>query len=284
VARQEITTDKRLKVLLWVIVSAGLAISLEAFAQHYLRRGILLPWVNQPIGTIGNTNYVGCYLLFPIFAALGLRRERWFVPLFVFCLFISRARASWLGFGIGFGLWLYWTVPRKVFVATSLLCILGAIAAFMWFPNGAKGWAETNTLRYRFKYWQASVELWKESPLFGTGMASYRNRVYDAQGRLGQRDPSYWNGYDEPKPRHVHNDYLESLNDGGLLYAVTFWGFIGYVMLRVYRKGLDRMTRAIFCGQVAVLVSAMFFFPFRLTDTAVLFFVQSGVLCSPESR
>ena len=106
--------------------------------------------------------------------------------------------------------------------------------------------------------------------------------MYEAQARLGQRDPSYWDGYVEPKPRRVHNDYLESLNDGGLVYAIAFWGFILFVMKNAYTKGLSRVKAILFCGQIAVLVSALFFFPMRLIDTLMLFFVQLGALC-PES-
>lgn len=194
-----------MKILLWVIVAGGLLVSVEVLFQQYGARGILFP-AHEPVGTIGNTNYLGCYLLFPIFAALGLRRGRWIVPFLVFVLFISRARASWLGFGIGFSLWLYWRVSHGTFAGIAAISIGLALIAFVYFPNSAKGWAETNALTYRLKYWQASIELWKESPLFGTGIASYRNRVYDAQARLGQEDHSFWKGYVEPKPRRVHND------------------------------------------------------------------------------
>ena len=201
----------------------------------------------------------------------------------MWAFFISRARASWLGFVVGFSLWLWWAAPRKTFVVIALWSFLGAVIALTWFPNAAANWSKTNTLKYRLKYWQASIEIWKQNPLFGTGIWSYRNLVYEAQARLGQRDPLFWNGYVEPKPRRAHNDYLESLNDGGLVYAIAFWGFILFVMGNAYRGGLSRVKAAIFCGQIAVLVSAVFFFPMRLTETLMLFFTQLGALCSESS-
>jgi len=283
VASKELSTPKRLTIFLWVIFLSGLAVSIEALCQKYLGRGIIFRLQNYPVGTIGNTNYLGCYLLFPIFAGLALPRARYFLPILIWTLIISRARASWLGFGVGLGLWLYWSVSRKEFIALTLWGVLIVGIAVTWFPNSNQRWTETNSLQWRFKYWQASVELWwEENPLFGTGIWSYRNLVYEAQARLGQRDPSYWDGYVEPKPRRVHNDYLESLNDGGLVYAIAFWGFILFVMKNAYTKGLSRVKAILFCGQIAVLVSALFFFPMRLIDTLMLFFVQLGALC-PES-
>lgn len=74
--------------------------------------------------------------------------------------------------------------------------------------------------------------------------------------------------------------YLESLNDGGILYAFAFWGFILFCMRNAHRKGLNKAQAAIFCGQAAVLTSALFFFPMKLLDTETLFFVQLGALCS----
>ena len=295
VAKQEIKTDRRRAILCWIIMVSGLLVSAEAFCQQLLGKGILGFWSNLPVGTIGNTNYLGCYLLFPIFASIALfsnprtcRHVRFgIIPssflLLVSALVLSRARASWLGFGVGFTLWVFLTVPRKTFIVVALLGSLGMLVAILWFPHVAKDWTETNTLGYRAKYWRASIELSKQNPMFGTGFGSYRNLVYAAQAKLGQKDPDFWKGYVAPKPRHVHNDYLESLNDGGLLYAVTFWGFIFWILRNSFRKGSNRAQVAIWCGLIAILVSALFFFPMRLVDTYALFFVQLGALCSESS-
>jgi tetratricopeptide (TPR) repeat protein len=125
------------------------------------------------------------------------------------------------------------------------------------------------------KYFQTSFQLIKEDPLFGTGLWSYRNLVYDAQVELEKARGDYFKGYGEPKPRRVHCDYLETLNDGGILAAVVLLLFAGAVLkhgLAVIRKEdiplQERIAAsAAFCSLVGIFVTALFFFPFRLNST-----------------
>jgi O-antigen ligase len=295
VSRREVNTDRRREILNWVIVGSGILVSIEALCQQYLGGGILIPWTKQPIGTIGNTNYLGCFLLFPIFATValfstpraGMLVRRFVIPtsflLLVGALVLSRARASWLGFGVGFGLWLFLTLRRRVFACLAFSATALVILSVIYFPHSMKDWTETSTLIHRFHFFRASLELWEQSPLFGTGFGSFRNQVYETQARLGQKDPEFWKDYIEPKPRHVHNDYLEALNDGGLLYFIAFWGFIFWNMRNIRRRGLSKAHAATWCGLIAVMVSALFFFPTRMTETYTLFFVQMGALCNESS-
>jgi len=125
------------------------------------------------------------------------------------------------------------------------------------------------------KYFQASIQLIKENPLFGTGIWSYRNLVYDAQAELQKMDTDFFKGYAEPKPRRVHNDYLETLNDGGLLAGLVLLIFVAVVLKHGFvvtkKEGIPTQERivagAAFYSLVGILVAALFFFPFRLNST-----------------
>jgi len=279
----EVVNSKRLPVLLWVIVLSGVAVSLEGIAQ-WLGKGILLPLQTSgtPVATIGNTNYLGAFLLFGIFATLSLQsRHRLLIipPLLLLAggLMLSRARASWLGCAVGLTVFAALSLPRRWFVAVMLWAVLAGIVGWSVLPDQIK---QADTLGYRLKYWQAAGKLWIDSPLLGIGFDGYRSHVYEAQAQLAKRDPTWFDGYKEPKPRHVHNDYLQALVDGGLLYFAVYFGFVVWVMAKSYRTARAYpLIRGIWCGQVAMLVAAGFFFPLRLVDTAMLFHVQLGVLC-----
>jgi O-antigen ligase len=293
VASRDLASPAKRRGYLWAMVFGGLIVSTEVYAQRFLGHGLLVPWNKtfSIVGTIGNPNYVGAYLLFPILAVLAvvLSSSGDSLPNRVGCgiaslillgsFFLSRARASWLGLGIGLALLGWWLIPRKVWIAGMLWAVLAMQVGLTWYPNAWEHWGDTKTLNYRLRYWWSAVELWKQSPVFGLGTAAYRFKVYDAQAQIGQKHPWFWKGYVEPKPRRPHNDYLEALVDGGLLYAVTFFGLVGYVLVRaVKRSRASPSMRAMIAGQAAVLVSALFFFPFHLTETQALFWLNLGIL------
>jgi tetratricopeptide (TPR) repeat protein len=135
------------------------------------------------------------------------------------------------------------------------------------------------------KYFQAAWWLFKESPLFGTGLWSYRNLVYDAQAEIERVKGDFFKGYAEPKPRRVHNEYLETLNDGGLLAGLVLLIFVGAVLkhgLAVIRKEdvplQERIiASAAFYSLVGVLVTALFFFPFRINSTLFMTVLVMGI-------
>lgn len=128
------------------------------------------------------------------------------------------------------------------------------------------------------KYIPPAIELWKEHPLFGTGPWSYRNQVYEAQARIAKRDKKYFKNYRDPKPRRVHNEYIEMLVDFGLIgwtiHAVFAW--------MTLREGIRKGEIELVCLLIAILVNAVFFFPFRLQITLFETSVIGGMIWVKE--
>lgn len=299
-----------------VTVGAGVTVGLVVCLQfHHVF--LIFSWASgkAPImGTIGNSNYLGAYLLFPAYAAAGmLILTRGFKravagSAFVFllgALLASRARASWLGFVLAFPVFLCLIKSvsgfptsfaiKKHWKSIALYGILALLVGGGPWLSASQGVrariepesvARTETLGYRAKYFRASWWLFKQSPLFGTGLWSFRNRVYHAQAEIQRKDPTYFKDYVEPKPRRVHNDYLEILNDGGLVSAVALVGLFLTVMIHGYRVIKDPkvpveervLSAAAFTAVVSAMMAALFFFPFRITPTLFMFSVMLGLL------
>ena len=250
----------------WLLVLtalSGVLVSIETWFEFY-DKSVLFQWMtpgSMAIGTIGNSNYLGAYLLFPLlaFTALifllkgklrGVAGALW---IFVFAaLLFSRARAAWVGvaasvpgfiFSVmkihGFSLKAYLRSRARhaVIYGVSALVLIGFLWALapqrfhtmMGFSNVTN---PTSFILRTQKYFQAAWWLFKESPLFGTGIWSYRNLVYDAQAELQRMEGDFFKDYIEPKPRRVHNEYLETLNDGGLLAGLVLLMFVGVVLKR----------------------------------------------------
>ncbi len=303
----------------WLLVLtalSGVLVSIETWFEFY-DKSILFQWMtpgSMVIGTIGNSNYLGAYLLFPLlaFTALifllkgklrGVAGALW---IFVFAaLLFSRARAAWVGvaasvpgfvFSVmkihGFSLKAYLRSRARhaVIYGVSALVLIGFLWALapqrfhtmMGFSNVTN---PTSFILRTQKYFQAAWWLFKESPLFGTGLWSYRNLVYDAQAEIERVKGDFFKGYAEPKPRRVHNEYLETLNDGGLLAGLVLLIFVGVVLkhgLAVIRKEdvplQERIiASAAFYSLVGVLVTALFFFPFRLNSTLFMTVLMMGI-------
>lgn len=309
--------EKKAFWILGVIALSGILVSVSTYLQ-FSGRSVLFKWAAKEgaiMGTIGNSNYLGAYLLFPLFALSGLLfllKGKWrFIPagllIFVFGAFLcSRARASWLASGIALP-FLFYLVKRihnfsvRSYIRKSPKSVLGygilllSLVVVLWSVAPQrfhsmmkiKNWTETTSLKYRYlKYRRASWWLFKQSPLFGTGLWSYRNLVYDAQAEINKKDPDFFKGYDEPKPRRVHVEYMEILNDGGLVAA----GFLLIFFLVVMRHGwriiwdetIEKQARIVaataFSAMVGIMIAAAFFFPFRVNSTLFMTALIMGIM------
>ena len=302
--------------LLFLTALSGVLVSIETWFQFY-DKSVLFKWMtpgSMIIGTIGNSNYLGAYLLFPLLAFTALLfllkgKLRWLAGalwIFVFAaLLFSRGRAAWVGVAAavpgfvysmmkihGFSPKAYLRARAKhaVICGASALVLIGLLwglapQRFRTMMDYGNVTNPTSFILRTQKYFQVSWWLFKESPLFGTGLWSYRNLVYDAQAELERTRGDFFKGYAEPKPRRVHNDYLETLNDGGLLAGLVLLIFTGLVLKHglavIRREDIPTQERIIasaaFYSIVGILVAALFFFPFRINSTLFMTVLMIGI-------
>ena len=303
--------------ILVLSAAAGLLVSVVTCLQFF-GVFILFKWAYKGMmvmGTIGNSNYLGAYLLFPLFCMLGLVflfKGKWrLLPLALFLFMLTaflftRARAGWVGFflalpvfllllkrvhGISVGPFLRTRAKPLIAGAFIMLCIgaAGWYAAPKQFHSMMKfqNVTRSDTLRLRVaKYYPASFWLFKQSPLFGTGLWSYRSQVYEAQAEINRRTGDFFKDYPEPKPRRVHTEYLEILNDGGLVAASALLLFLVVVMRHgwfvIRDERIDRRDRILastaFSALIGVLLASFFFFSFRINSTLFMTVLMMGIL------
>ncbi|MBN1104215.1 MAG: O-antigen ligase family protein [Deltaproteobacteria bacterium] len=296
---------------------SGILVSIETYLQ-FLDVFLIFRWAHPGImvmGTIGNSNYLGAYLVFPLFALAGLvfllkgRLRLLPVIFFVFvlgALLFTRARAGWFGFFLSLPLFLLmlkrihrfhlgvYLRPRLTQTATWFFVSLSILVG-LWYAAperlhtmlGYRNVTNALTLKLRMKKYSAgSVWLFKQSPLFGTGLWSYRNMVFEAQAQINKTDPDFFTDYPEPKPESVHNEYLEVLNDGGLVAATVILLFIVLLFRHAWRvirdDGLELTDRTMMAtalsAVVAILLAAFFFFPFRINSTFFMTAIMMGLV------
>jgi O-antigen ligase len=311
------TDGKRAFIFFIALTVSGVLVSIDVWFQ-YFDHYIFLTWAKAGemiMGTIGNSNYLGAYLIFPLYAVIGLlfvvkgklRLIVALLALFIMIAFLfSRARASWMGFFLSLPLYFFIlkgihqvslrdrirSHKRKVI---SVTIVSVGIFVTLWFlaPQrfynmmDFKNVTESETLRLRItKYFRPSVWLFTRNPLFGTGLWSYRNMVYLAQAEINKADPGFFDDYPEPKPRRAHNEYIEILNDGGLVAATVLLIFLitmmrhGWGVIKNEAVHHDERTIAAtaFSSIVAILIAATLFFPFRVNSTMLMTVLMLGIL------
>ena len=141
-------------------------------------------------------------------------------------------------------------------------------------------------LKYRFRYWKAGIELIRQRPLFGFGLRTYRKEVYQAQAKLHDKDGKFLGPcYHMPKPREVHNDYIENFVEGGLIGGLLFLLIMGVVVnnVRIYLNTIPDiqsfiLVAAILSAFVCIAINAFFFFPIRLGPSSLLFFLALAMM------
>jgi O-antigen ligase len=304
--------------LLVATAAAGILVSAETYLQ-YNGHFILFPWVQEGsmvMGTIGNSNSLGAYMMFPLFGLAGLLflwKGKWqpilLSMLFLFMLVafaLTRARAAWMDFFLALTVFLilmkriHGFSPgeyvrshfREVFAYGAVLVFV-LVGLCVIAPErfrlmmGFSSITSPTTLVFRIaKYSPPSIWLFKQNPLLGTGLWTYRNMVYSAQAEINKTDPEFFRNHPEPKPRRVHNEYLEILNDGGLVAAAALLLFLLVVMKHgwtvIRNPEIDLRERIIastaFSSLIAVMLNAVFFFPFRLGSTLFMTILMMGIL------
>lgn len=114
------STPKWNERLLIAVAITGIPTSIIAILQAYDVWLIMPDTHSSPPAWIGNSNYVGAFLIFPFYAALwlifsGKRYGKWFVinllPIMIALVF-CRARAAWVGIVVTLPLFV-WMIRRN---------------------------------------------------------------------------------------------------------------------------------------------------------------------------
>ncbi len=202
-------------------------------------------------------------LVLPFFAVSVVRPargiERWAGALGLLAggmaIFLTLSRAGWLGASAGIviaaaGAWLTvevtraqaedsgasWmsALPRQV-TPTALAAMIGAAVlvvggtlAFLSSASTRPGWLFRSSLSPREDAWDASLDMFADHPLIGSGPHTF-----------GLLYPQYSGEFLE-HTQHAHNGFLQVANDAGLVGLLALAGVAAalvYLLARTWREG-----------------------------------------------
>ena len=263
--------------------------------------------------TIGHPNYLASVLGPLVFVlagfafrwrgrlAVGLLGGAIFVVLF--CIVLARTRGIWLGLTVAMfcltllalryclrhraGTRLVMTILGVFALQVAGLVVVSSVVL----PQMGLGidfrerLLSNYEIKSRFYYWNAAIDMGRQSPVFGRGFAMFDPQFWTwaldhQQSEIGAYYYDVLPAIASNSPGHVHNEYLEIFCEQGyfglasataLILFFLYFGYLGVMRLADLREGLFFLC--IYCALLVSLVDAMFSFPWRLPISLMVMMV-----------
>jgi O-antigen ligase len=291
-----------------IVLQGMLAISqLLHFPWPALAEAVKAPWaqgaleaiaapakIGVAIGSFGNPNYLAEFmaLTLPATFAWVAGRRGW--PRLALALGLSfglialvatGSRAALLGMLLGvpvaaLATWGFaafdprpwWRQPksRMALVAGALVFVaLTGVAGGRLASKLSHIGQPDAAIEARLINWGVGVELWKENPIMGSGVGTYKLRNVE---KMMATHPD-----GAPKPAwaqrfvQMHNEPLQLLVETGLIGLLLVLGAFGFWFREVRRNAAldERLKFGVFAGVSALLIAGLFGFPLHIAWTAI---------------
>lgn len=248
---------RMMRIALAACSLASLYVLLQAAGWDFV------PWINttRPLGTFLNPNFTAEFLaaFFPLALIWEMPRMGrslpWRSALIGAAVVATGSRAGMVGLLAGgfflciagIGVLKIMGRGRRVLIIISVLLMFIAFGALA--PSVGRRLFTRATISVRFEIWKASLEFWRERPLLGWGLGSFRlleERIkYRTEPQTGDRYAVY-----------PHNWALNILVDQGIVGLVIFSALMAAILWRIISNGRillrERLPHSRFAGMTAL--------------------------------
>ena len=285
--------EKHLEKLLWLLLAAGVGVSLYGFYQACFPERYTNVWTDEDLfssiafrvySTLANPNVLGEYLLLviPMACAMLFAADNWkkrivcliAAGIMGVCLILTYSRGCYLGLLFAAAVFLVLLDRRFLFlgILAVALCPLYLPESVITRFTSIGNMADTST-SYRVRIWLGSLAMLKDFGFSGLGYGSEAfNTVYPTYALHGVY------------AQHAHNLYLQILCDSGIVGLLVFLGLIVSfyrMMLTAIRHARSRRARILQIGGVSAvsgfLVQSMTDYTFYNYRVMLLFFGMLGL-------
>jgi O-antigen ligase len=172
-------------------------------------------------------------------------------------------------------------VGRMSALAGGAALLIGVIATAFFLGAGeglfrGLGPDKSDITSGRSHFWSVAWQIFTDHPIIGAG--------FDAFGAAFTRYDTWPGIY---RIEQAHNDYLQTLADGGVLAFACVAAFIylfARTSLTVIARSADEMRSNIaigaFAGCAGILIHSIFDFPLRTTSNAIFFLILVVLACA----
>ena len=302
---EAISKEKRLKILIYVLMFSAGVVVLDTFVQGY--RGVDFirnsPWMRASASFCTANDFGGWLIvIIPLLCGLLISKSKkglsWGIKIIsavlIFflmgCLLFTYSRGAWTGFFIACligSFYIVWKMPVKIQIFTlSILLVLFSIFINFFPPIrsgvssiGAHKFKTGEMLKDRVRVldtWDMRMQLWKEAvavvrdhPLLGTGLNTYARII------LSYKDKSFDFGFAYP-----HNSFLQMAAETGIFGLLSFlWVLFEYFKngFRYLRESRDFLVLGLMSGILAFLLQSFVDTNLYALQLVVLFWFMLGL-------
>ena len=248
----------------------------------------------RPPGPLGHSDYFAAFLLWPIFAGMGLwskdfsRLDRWLggvsAAAGVAAVLLAGSRGAWLGLGAGGAIFLLLQRPRLRTVAASLAMFVALATVFYFSPAGARlraraFWiSEDRAGGARLLLWRDTLRMSTAHPWAGFGPEAFVAEFPHYQSaELARAYPDFY--HESP-----HNILLDALSSQGIAGALLLAGWIALAVIAGLRAppAARPVATALLSALIASAVAQQFVA--FVVPTAFAFYLGIALLTNLETR
>lgn len=285
--------EKHLDRVLWLLLAAGVGVSLYGFYQALFPERYSDVWTDTDMfstiafrvySTLANPNVLGEYLLLviPVACAMVLASDSWGKRLLSLaaagimgvCLILTYSRGCYLGLLFAAAVFLVLLDRRFLILGLIALALCplylpeSVISRFTSIGNLAD-----SSTSYRVRIWLGAFAMLKDFGFSGVGYGSAAfNTIYPMYASHGVT------------AQHAHNLFLQILCDSGIIGLAAFLGLIVScyrMMFTAIRHEQDRKARLLQIGGISAvsgfLVQSMTDYTFYNYRVMLLFFCMLGM-------
>jgi len=209
-----------------------------------------VPWSPPQIfGTLGNTNFYGAHAAIIFSMALGYilvsklsaTQLMLTAAILIVSLYLTIRTGALQGLviiGVSTAMAIHIFLKRTGTRGISYLFLILVVSAGVFGSLGIFGLGplaslisdEITTLRFRYYFWQAAINMFINSPIYGVGLDSYGDWY-----RYSRSDSAYFGGDVGETADSAHNLLLDYAATGGIFLLLFGLLFFGIVMRSAYR-------------------------------------------------
>jgi O-antigen ligase len=288
--------------LLWFLIFLGFSVSLFGIVQHFVAPSEIywfrkLPVGGDPFGPYVNRNHFAGFveLVAPVALSLivfrGLRRDLFvmgglltIVP--IGALILSGSRGGIVGFAFEVGVLALLARSRRgkegPRIGAIAIVALAAIALIAWLGAG-RALERLSTLHV------SDVTLSRRYTMFRGAAHVFREHIFSGAGlgTLVSVYPRYETLYDGKVVDHVHDDYIETLAETGLLGGICGLAFLWILFQQaqsIFRAEQGHFSRGLHAGAITalsgLLLHSVVDFNLHIPSNAILFLLQAYLATS----
>jgi len=199
-------------------------------------------------------NHFAIFLMILFWVAIFLaytedKKYLWLLVPILAILFLTSSRTAVVALG-GTVLFAAWHERKRIRPAViALLLLLIFAAGYFTFKTKAIGFGTSlsHTVIGRQLRWDAALSKWMTHPLLGYGFRSFTTIV-----------PTFHYGNGVSATGSSHNDYVDLLLRGGLLYSIPFWLFVLIVIQQGFYLKDRKAFRYLSYSIIGLLIAALF--------------------------